>query len=228
MRTFRAEIVGNDKVDISSHEFSSFLSRVLRTRELLFRREAHASQQVVESRVRTQAVKSRFYFQENDTIRVLLISFLQPDESLILLAQTGIYQGDVVGRDGSQLCLLAQLIEQFDRLASLTRHRIGVSEWRDVGLEPWIGDDRLPEAFNSFRVSAFLRIRSTEPVARRWKLRIHLKRLLILFDGAVILTHIEKWGPHLGVDDQRKRVEFQGALRLSDGFVKTPKRHQII
>src|SRR5262249_32621929 len=116
----------------------------------LFWRKAHASQQVVESRVRAQAVKSWFHIEENDAIRILLVSFLEPDERLIFLAQTGIDQGDVVGRNGSLLCLLAHLVEQFDRFASLTRHRIGVGEWRDVRPESWISGDRLPEALDSF------------------------------------------------------------------------------
>src|SRR5262249_16782318 len=116
----------------------------------LLRRKAHSSQQVVESRVRAQAVEPWVYFEENDAIRVLLVSFIQPDERLIFLAQTGIDQGEVVGRNGSLLCLLAQLVEQFDRFASLTRHRIGVGEWRDVRPESWISRDRLPEALDSF------------------------------------------------------------------------------
>jgi hypothetical protein len=53
----------------------------------------------VESRVRAQSVKPRFYFEKNDAIRALPASFLQPDERLIPLGQSGVDQGDIVGRD---------------------------------------------------------------------------------------------------------------------------------
>ena len=63
-------------------------------------------------------------------LHVLIVSFVQVFEGLILIAETRVDPGEVIGRDLTVLRQLLLLFEYSQRLFSPTAHRVGVCQHR--------------------------------------------------------------------------------------------------
>src|SRR5260370_5766589 len=83
-------------------------------------RQAHAAQQVREARVGAQGVPDWIHFEVREEKRALLIRLFEPRESLVLLAQPEINDGEGIGRHVLLLRGPLELVENPERLASLT------------------------------------------------------------------------------------------------------------
>ncbi len=74
------------------------------------RQQADAPPHVGKARVGAQARHRRIDVQEEEKVRSFLVSLLQPRESLVLLVQTGIHDGEIGGGDVALLGKLGQAI----------------------------------------------------------------------------------------------------------------------
>src|SRR5438067_407400 len=88
-------------------------------------RQTHPTQQVGVAGVRVQGVPDRVHFKIGERTGALLVSFFEPCESLILLAQSDINDGEAYGRH--EPLLRAEFLDNPERLASLTQSREGVA-----------------------------------------------------------------------------------------------------
>jgi hypothetical protein len=73
----------------------------------------------------------------------------------------------------------------------------------------------------SFQLKRFPKI----PV-RVVKMRIHLNRLPQLCNGLIVASRRNEAGAQIRINNQRKRIELLGALKLGQAFVKISKAHQ--
>src|SRR5215475_11686365 len=83
-------------------------------------RQPHASQQVIEPRVCAEGVNPRIHFELVQSAGMLSVCLLQPVEGLILLAESGMDESDVNGRDIASPGQFPQLSDYLPRLSSLT------------------------------------------------------------------------------------------------------------
>src|SRR5438128_2691552 len=91
----------------------------LRGQRLLLLRQPHPTQQVGVAGVRVQGVPDRVHFKIGERTGALLVSFFEPCESLILLAQSDINDGEAYGRHEPLLRGRSEFLDNPERLASL-------------------------------------------------------------------------------------------------------------
>src|SRR5262249_29977350 len=111
-----------------------FLTRF--TSLLSSRRETDAAQHLDKSRVGAQQIVGRVHADTEHVVGVFVVSFAQPDERLLLVAQAAIYSGDVNRRDPFTRGERIQFPQQLQRLASLAGSCIAVGQPGSMSMEP--------------------------------------------------------------------------------------------
>src|SRR5678815_628358 len=92
-------------------------------------RQAHATQESSETRIRSQRIELWFRFQPPDPWRPRLVRLSQPLKSCIVFSQRSVDERNQVRIDVFSPCSYIQVIQHSSRFALLTRQRVSTAEF---------------------------------------------------------------------------------------------------